>query len=141
MWMVGWIVFQVGKGDRAMVKLNATKLESAESNEFWTKERCFITELMNSPNLPSASLALARVDPGVTTQLHALDGLSETYTVRKGTGLAEVNGQVHRLNCGDSLLIPSGASQRITNDGNEDLEFYCLCTPRFKANSYVNLES
>lgn len=141
MWMVGWIVFRVGKGDTSLTELNATKLDSAARHEFWTEERCFITELMNSPDQPNASLALSRVEPGVTTQLHALDGLCETYTVTKGTGLAEINGQVHRLNRGESLMIPAGASQRITNDGPNDLEFYCLCTPRFVANSYVNLES
>ena len=141
MWMVVWIVFLVGKGDKSMSELNATKLDGAARLEFWTEERCFITELMNSPDQPSASLALARVEPGITTQLHALDVLCETYTVRKGTGLVEINGQVHRLNCGESLMIPPGASQRITNDGSGDLEFYCLCTPRFIANSYVNLES
>ena len=124
-----------------MSKLNAIKLDSAGRREFWTEEKCFITELMNSPHQPNASLALARVEPGVTTQLHALDGLRETYTVTKGTGLAEINGQFHRLNCNESLIIPAGAAQRITNDGLEDLEFYCLCTPRFTCKCYVNLES
>ena len=124
-----------------MSKLNAIKLDSAGSREFWTEEKCFMTELMNSPHQPNASLALARVEPGVTTQLHALDGLRETYTVTKGTGLAEINGQVHRLNYSESLIIPAGASQRITNDGTEDLEFYCLCTPRFTPNYYINMES
>jgi len=118
-----------------------TKLYGDQSNEFWTEERCFITELMNTPDQPNASLALARVEPGITTQLHALEGLTETYTVRKGKGLAEVNGIVHRLNCHESLIILAGAAQRITNDGHEDLEFYCLCTPRFLLKSYVNLES
>ena len=123
-----------------MSKLNAIKLISADRNEFWTEERCFITELINSPDQPDASLALARVEVGVTTKLHALDGLCETYIVIKGTGLAEINGQVHRLNCSERLIIPAGAPQRITNDGLEDLEFYCLCTPRFTPNCYINLD-
>ena len=124
-----------------MSERNAIKLNIAEHHEFWTEERCFITELINTPDQPDASLAIARLEPGVTTQLHALDGLRETYTIIKGTGLAEINGQFHRLNCNESLIIPAGAAQRITNDGLEDLEFYCLCTPRFTYNCYVNLES
>ena len=37
-------------------------------------------------------------------------------------------------------VIPAGASQRIENIGDVDLEFYCLCVPRFHPASYVNLE-
>jgi mannose-6-phosphate isomerase-like protein (cupin superfamily) len=108
--------------------------------EFWTGERCFITELMNSPQSPDASLAVARVEPGVTTQLHRLDGIAERYIVRKGRGMVEVDGVRQRLETGDQAVIPAGAAQRITNDGEGDLEFYCLCTPRFFPESYVDLE-
>lgn len=108
--------------------------------EFWTEERCFITELMNCPESPDASLAIARVEPGVTTQLHRLDGVTERYIVRKGSGVVEVDGVSRRLATGDQAVIPAGAAQRITNDGDGDLEFYCLCTPRFFPESYVDLE-
>jgi mannose-6-phosphate isomerase-like protein (cupin superfamily) len=95
---------------------------------------------MNSPDQQNASLALARVEPCVTTKLPALDKLSETYTVRKGKEHAEVNGKVYRLNWDESLMIPVDALQRITNDGPEDLEFYGLFTPSFLTTTYVNLE-
>lgn len=108
--------------------------------EFWTEERCFITELHNSPVSPEASLALARVEPGVVTQLHRLDGVTERYVVRRGTGIVEVDGVEQLLSVGDQAVIPAGAAQRITNIGNADLEFYCLCTPRFVPSSYINLE-
>ena len=108
--------------------------------EFWTEERCFITELLNDAASPETSLALARVEPGVTTQLHRLDRVSERYIVRKGFGLLEVDGQTQEIGPGDSALIQAGAAQRITNIGDGDLEFYCLCTPRFQPEAYVNLE-
>lgn len=108
--------------------------------EFFTPERCFITELMNTPESPETSLAVARVEPGVTTQLHSLTGVTERYVVRKGEGLVEIDGVTHMLRLGDTAVIPAGAAQRITNTGDEDLEFYCLCTPRFVPESYVNLE-
>lgn len=110
------------------------------SREFRTDERCFITELMNTPASPDASLAIARVEPGVTTQLHSLAGVTERYVVRKGTGIVEVDGVRQRLATGDQAVIPAGAAQRVFNDGDGDLEFYCLCTPRFFPESYVNLE-
>lgn len=109
--------------------------------EFWTEERCFITELHNSSASPEASLALARVEPGVVTQLHRLAGITERYVVRKGTGIVEVDGIEQLLGVGDQAVIPADAAQRITNIGDGDLEFYCLCTPRFVPESYINLES
>lgn len=108
--------------------------------EFWTEERCYITELHNCDLSPEASLALARVEPGVTTQLHRLDGVSERYIIRKGEGMLEVDGLRQKLKAGDQAVIPAGAAQRIENIGPGDLEFYCLCVPRFHPASYVNLE-
>lgn len=113
----------------------------ASGAEFWTEERCFITELHNSDLSPDASLALARVPPGVVTQLHSLSGVTEVYILRKGRGVIEVGGIEQRLEVGDQAVIAAGAAQRIRNDGNDDLEFYCLCTPRFRPECYVNLET
>ena len=59
-------------------------------DEFWTDERCFITEFHNNDASPETSLALARVEAGVTTQLHSLTGVIERYIVRKGEGILEV---------------------------------------------------
>jgi mannose-6-phosphate isomerase-like protein (cupin superfamily) len=109
--------------------------------EFWTEERCYITELHNCDQSPEASLALARVEPGVTTQLHRLDGVSERYIVRAGEGTLEVDGIRQKLKLGDQAVIPAGVAQRIENTGEFDLEFYCLCVPRFYPASYVNLEN
>ena len=109
--------------------------------EFWTEERCHITELINDPKIPAFSLAIARVEPAVTTQLHALKGISETYILKQGKGVAEVDGKNIPLSQGSSLFIPEGAAQRITNTGDEDLKFYCHCTPRFIPESYINLET
>lgn len=108
--------------------------------EFWTDERCYITEMHNCDASPEASLALARVEVGVTTQLHSLTGVIERYVVRKGEGIVEIDGVKQKLQVGDQAVIPAGAAQRIENTGAMDLEFYCLCTPRFFPASYVNLE-
>ncbi len=48
-------------------------IDSKNISEFWTSERCFILEILNDPAHPKSSLALARVPPGVTTQLHRLN--------------------------------------------------------------------
>ena len=40
---------------------------------------------------------------------------------------------------GDVVLIPSGVRQRVTNIGDEDLVFLCVCTPRFFPECYEAL--
>lgn len=115
-------------------------LPAVENSEFYTAERCHITELLNSDESPQVSLAIARVEPGVTTQLHVLQGVTESYVLRSGSGVMQVDGQQHAVSAGDKIVIPAGISQSITNTGSSDLEFYCLCTPRFTPSCYVSLE-
>ena len=116
-------------------------LEGLNPQEFWTEERCYISELLNDPASPEVSIALARVEPGVTTQLHALDGIIERYILRKGQGNVEINGIQHLVKIHDQIIVPTNASQQITNTGDEDIEFYCICTPRFEPHHYINLEN
>ncbi|MEQ9571091.1 MAG: cupin domain-containing protein, partial [Nitratireductor sp.] len=94
--------------------------------EVFTGERCFITELLNSEKSPDVSLALARVEPGVTTQLHRLDGVAERYIVRKGRGTVVIEGRRERLGAGEQVMITAGGAQRIALVGREDLVFFCL---------------
>ena len=113
---------------------------STQNLEFWTDERCYIREILNDANFPHFSLASARVEVGVTTQLHSLKGIAETYIVRQGIGLAEVDGKKFELVEGSMLYIPPGGAQRISNKGKQDLEFFCHCIPRFTPETYTNLE-
>jgi len=113
---------------------------ATDNAEFYTDERCYITELLNCDESPGVSIAIARVQPGVTTQLHKLQDVAESYVLRRGTGVMEVNHQQFAVKAGDKVIIPAGALQRITNDGKIDLEFYCVCTPRFEAGCYVDME-
>ena len=115
-------------------------VKASEAGEFLTDERCYITELSNTERSPDGSLAIARVEAGVTTQLHSLTGITETYIVIEGQGRMEVDGQLFPVETGDQVVIPAGVSQRITAEGDIDLRFYCLCTPRFVEKSYLNLE-
>ncbi len=107
--------------------------------EFATDERCTITELLNDPACPEVSLALARVAPGVTTRLHAVDGTVERYIILSGTGLVEIDGETAPVAPGDRVLIPAGVPQRITATGPEGLAFHCVCTPRFRQQNYRDL--
>lgn len=108
--------------------------------EVFTSERCFILELWNSPADPDVSVARARVEPGVSTALHALS-VDERYVIVSGRGEVEVAGvDVREVGPGDAVLIPAGVAQRIRNLGSDDLIFLCICTPRFQPASYRDLE-
>lgn len=109
------------------------------AGEFATEERCHITELLNDPSVGAVSLARARVEPGVTTQLHALD-VEETYIVEAGAGAMDAgDGRELGVGPGDCVVIAAGTPQRIRNVGDTDLVFLCLCRPRFRPDGYTAL--
>ena len=110
--------------------------------ELFTSERCYIVELSNTPDDPAASIARARVTPGVTTRLHRLKGVTERYVILEGLGLVEVEGQSPRqVGPGDVVVIPAECPQRITNLGADDLIFLAVCTPRFRTESYEDIDT
>ncbi len=111
------------------------------SNEFYTPEKCYIIELSNTPDDPDASIARARLEPGVTTRWHRLAGTVERYYIVNGRGRVEVgNLPPQEVSAGDIALIPPMCRQRITNIGSEDLVFLAICTPRFSNDVYEDLE-
>ncbi len=107
---------------------------------FETEERCTITEILNDPACPEASLALAEVAKGVTTRLHAVRGTVEVYVILRGIGVAEVGGVRAAVRPGDRVVILADTPQRITNAGAGVLAFHLLCAPRFRQANYVDLE-
>ena len=111
-------------------------------NEFYTAEKCFITELSNTPDDPEVSIARARVEPGVTTRWHRLKGITERYFIISGKGLIDI-GELppQEVTVGDVVLIPPMCSQRITNIGKDDLIFLAICSPRFTQDAYEDIEN
>lgn len=106
----------------------------------WTGERCYIRELINSESIADFSLADSRVEPGVVTELHSLS-VREWYYIQQGSGLMEVGGGPQiEVGPGDTVEIPAGVSQRITNTGQDDLLLQCVCLPRFTPDCYHSLE-
>jgi mannose-6-phosphate isomerase-like protein (cupin superfamily) len=115
---------------------------AAAGREFYTDERCWIAELHNRDSDAGCSIARARVQPGITTQLHALRDTIERYVVLEGEGRVEIEGGAPLVVAPlDVISIPAGASQRITNTGMTDLIFLCVCTPRFRREHYQSMEA
>jgi len=61
------------------MKASIKKQELA--NEFYTAEKCFITELSNTSDDSEVSIARARLTPGVTTNWHRLKDTAERYCI------------------------------------------------------------
>jgi mannose-6-phosphate isomerase-like protein (cupin superfamily) len=109
--------------------------------EFYTSEKCYITELSNTPDDAEASIARARVAPGVTTRWHRLIGIAERYVILDGRGRVEVGGLPPQdVKASDVVLIPPSCPQRITNLGPGDLAFLAICTPRFRQDAYEDID-
>ncbi len=112
-----------------------------ESEEYLTEEGCHILESWNRDADPAVSIARARVGPGVTTRWHRLEGIVERYLILSGAGTAQVEGMAPRhVGPGDVVHIPAGLGQRIVNEGEQDLLFLAICTPRFQTLAYQDID-
>lgn len=110
------------------------------TREYFFREGCHIIEWLNDPESEALSIARARVEPGVTTRRHRLDGVTERYVVLSGRGRVQVGELAPKdVEPGDVVIIAPGQPQQITNTGREDLVFLALCTPRFRPHAYVDL--
>jgi mannose-6-phosphate isomerase-like protein (cupin superfamily) len=111
------------------------------SAEVYTPERCYIIELSNTADDPEASIALARVKPGITTRWHRLAATTERYLILEGRGRVEVGDlPAQEVSAGDVVLVPPLCRQRIANVGEQDLVFFAICTPRFRPEAYQSIE-
>lgn len=116
-------------------------LKAAEKDEFETIERCRILEIANDAGDEFVSIARARIGAGGQTAWHRLHGVAERYLIFSGTGRVELGGKPPmEVSSGDVVRIAPGVSQRITNIGEDDLLFYCICTPPFRQECYETLE-
>jgi mannose-6-phosphate isomerase-like protein (cupin superfamily) len=132
------MVVQSGSRYRYALLVQAEIRHADPSKEFPTQENCFILEVSNDEGDPDISIARARVRPGVTTTWHRLEGIVERYVIIHGKGRVEVGDHPPTIvSDGDLVRIPANVAQRITNVGDEDLVFFCVCTPRFIPSAYV----
>jgi|GEM_PF-319659 len=100
--------------------------------EFYTAERCHVTEWWNRREDPALSVARLRVEAGVSTRPYRLRGVSERYLILAGRGTIDIDGEKREIGPGDGILINAGSWRCITNTGNHDLGLLAICRPRFR---------
>ena len=78
----------------------------AVSTEYYFREGCFITELANSADDASVSIARARVESGKTTRWHYLVDTVERYVILSGAGRVEIgDAPASTVGAGDAVLF------------------------------------
>jgi mannose-6-phosphate isomerase-like protein (cupin superfamily) len=120
-------------------KIKPNIIKSQKPHEYLTPEHCYIAENYSDP---AVSIARATVKPGITTKAHHLkDGVQEIYIITSGAGTVTI-GELPptEVTVGDVVVIPPKTSQKVANTGKTDLVFYCVCTPRFTQECYVDEE-
>jgi mannose-6-phosphate isomerase-like protein (cupin superfamily) len=119
--------------------MKPTIVKASSLKESLTPEGCFVSENWGlvSYGDKTVSIARARIEPGITTKPHHLESIQEIYLITKGKGKVQIAGlEPTNVEEGDTIIIPDGTSQKITNIGKTDLIFYCICTPAFTENLY-----
>jgi len=79
------------------------------------------------------SLAEARLPPGKASYPHILQQQSELYLFVQGQALVHVGEEECVAQAGEIVLVPAGALQYVENTGAEELVFYCIVNPPWKA--------
>ena len=65
--------------------------------EYLSDENCHILEVANDADDEELSVARARVEPGVTTAWHKLEGIGERYLIVSGRGRVEIGEYWRRI--------------------------------------------
>jgi mannose-6-phosphate isomerase-like protein (cupin superfamily) len=113
-------------------------VKTKDLNEYFTPEQCFIAENYSAKDV---SIARATIKPKETTHAHHLKAEKEIYIITEGVGKVAIgNLPPTKVEKGDVVVIPAGVSQKVTNIGDVDLVFYCVVTPRFTQDCYVDEE-
>lgn len=110
-----------------------------DCEEFLAGDNCRLRELLHPDKADLAlrySLAHAAVAPGQTTWLHALR-TSEVYYILSGSGTMRIDDETAAVRPGDTVYIPPGAKQQITNTGAGDLVFLCIVDPAWRREDEV----
>lgn len=108
--------------------------------EYFFKEGCFIEEWHNSADDEHCSIARVRVEPRLTTKLHALKDTVERYVLLDGSAEVTVGDKAWNVGPADVVTIEADTPQKISNLGDTDLIFLAICSPRFVPENYIELE-
>ena len=86
------------------------------------------------------SLALVVLPPGKSSLPHYHPSAEESYFILHGQARLVVGDESVELSSGQAALITPPHPHRITNIGEEDLEFLAVCVPAWEGENSVYLD-
>ena len=104
---------------------------------FITKDQAELREFFHSGNM---SFAEATVSIRKTTEYHLHKSSEEIYYIVEGEGLMEVEGEEKKVSKDQAVSIPPKKRHRISNVGNSQLRFLCLCSPSYSDEDTILVE-
>ena len=102
---------------------------------FQAGDGSFLRELLHPAKEPLGigySLAHAVVEAGRKTLPHRLES-AEVYCILSGRGLIRIDGETAEIGAGQTVYIPPRAVQSIENVGEDELAFFCIVDPAWRA--------
>ncbi len=85
------------------------------------------------------SLAQASLKIGESSVPHYLANQTELYFFLKGKGEIFIDGKQQKIENGDIVLVPKGATQYIENQGDSVLSFLCIVSPPWEEKDDITL--
>src|SRR5215218_9447946 len=71
-------------------------------------------------------LVLMALKPGEEIGEEVHDDRDQFFRVEEGEGEVVIDGQRHRIEDDDAIIVPAGARHNVINTGDESLKFYTL---------------
>lgn len=113
------------------------------SSPLVTKHGEVIYELLGrdfSEGTERHSVAHVVLPPGKSSLLHVHPEAEESYYILKGKARIRVGEEESTLTSGQVVLISSGTPHKISNIGDDKLEFLATCIPAWEPGNTVPLE-
>jgi len=98
-------------------------------------DHTLLREVIHPDNDPVSlpfSLAHALLKPGESSHPHRLSERDEVYIILRGEGRLYLDETKYTVVPGSVVLIPAGTVQWLANEGDTDLELYCIVRPPWK---------
>jgi mannose-6-phosphate isomerase-like protein (cupin superfamily) len=86
------------------------------------------------------SLAYVTLSPGKSALLHYHPQAEESYFILKGQARMVVGDEEATVRPGQAILIQPDQAHKITNLGQEDLEFLAVCVPAWEPTNTIWLD-
>jgi mannose-6-phosphate isomerase-like protein (cupin superfamily) len=114
--------------------------DSADSPHERVPGRSLLCELLHPDKVAGAqelecSIAHAIIPLGESTLPHLLKKSTELYYILEGSGEMHIDKETTPVTPGQIILIPAHARQWIGNTGKDNLVFFCIVSPKWKAAS------